>query len=93
MSKKINWKKIHPLSAIVLISLLGWGIWSFLQPASYGVCLQGFNYTDRSIAKYSVNGEWGGGLPPKPSDSKFGGGGGFACGPSVAGPEVKIKWI
>lgn len=89
---KINIKKIHPLSAIVLLALLAWGVWSLMQPKSYGVCFQGFNYTDKSIAKYSVNGLWGGGLPAKPSDSKYGGGGGFACGASVSGPDVKIKW-
>ncbi|AZN35561.1 DUF3304 domain-containing protein [Iodobacter ciconiae] len=32
-------------------------------------------------------------MSPKPDDYAYGGGGGFSCGASVSGSEVKVKWV
>ncbi|AZN35562.1 DUF3304 domain-containing protein [Iodobacter ciconiae] len=91
---KKNLKRISPISILVVLSLAAWWIWSsFLQEESYGVCFQGFNYTDKIISEYYVNGMGGGNISKKPDDYAYGGGGGFSCGASVSGPQVKVKWL
>ncbi|AZN35560.1 hypothetical protein [Iodobacter ciconiae] len=57
---KKNLKRINPISILLIISLAAWWIWSsFVQEESYGVCFQGFNYTDKHVAEYYVNGMGG----------------------------------
>jgi len=62
---------------------------------SVSLTLHGYNYTNRYINSYSINGQWGGNLFLSTSTS--GGGGSVCCGswwPNSRLPiKVKIKWV
>jgi hypothetical protein len=62
---------------------------------SVSLTLHGYNYTNRYIDSYSINGQWGGNLFLSTSTS--GGGGEVCCGrwwPNSRLPiKVKVKWV
>lgn len=95
-NKKSRIPKKYALVALLLLisALAGIVYWAVevRTPSTYVVCLQGFNHTDRWISEYRVNGQWGGNIAPKGEGDSYGGGGSFACGATVDGKAVTVKW-
>ncbi|MDW5418476.1 DUF3304 domain-containing protein [Iodobacter sp. CM08] len=62
---------------------------------SVSLTLHGYNYTNRYIDSYSINGQWGGNMGLSTSTS--GGGGGVCCGSwrrnSRLPIKITVKWV
>jgi hypothetical protein len=81
-----------PIIVVLILGALYYWAVEIHKPSSYSVCLQGFNYTDRIIDEYRVNGLWGGNVSAKEADEHYGGGGKLACVGSVGGKTATIMW-
>jgi hypothetical protein len=94
--KKSEYDFVTPFVALLVLGLIGYGAqyWynNVRKPSSYSVCLQGYNYTDRAISDFYVNGAGGGNISSRNEGWPYGGGGGLSCGTSVKGLTATVRW-